>query len=245
MKTIVAALLIISLVWLGISTGCVSKETIREEFVICLIQTNAGTINKVDSDLQIIDQNLYTTEEKLLKLEQVDVPAVQWIDNQKVKLLEEHKYGSWHSRVTPESLAKFKNDQYQITALEVSVHEIGTPNQKFDTVIEVTDLSTKIQSDWEAVETDLKWRKSSLEESRQAKLDEGHLAASTLLGVIEHLGDWRIREINSTTYSISGPGLGMTDELTAGNWTYYRNSKEIQPVDAQSWALQKILSAGL
>lgn len=222
-----------------------SRGTITEEFVGCLIQTNAGTIDSVGSELQIIDLNLYTTEDKLVKLEQVTGPAVRWIENQKVKLLDEHKYGSWHSRVTPESLAEFKNDRYEVTALELSVYGIGTSNQKFDAVIRVTDLETKIQSDWETVYSELEWRKSTLEESRQAKLEEGHLASSTLNSVIDHLGDWEIREINNTTYSVTGPGLGMAGELTAGKWTYYRASKEIIPADAQSSALQKILSAGL
>lgn len=233
-----------SLTLLVISTGCVSKKTIEEEFVGCLIQTNADAMNRVDSELQIIDQNLYVTEERLLQLEQVVVPAQQWVESQKVKLLEEHKYGSWHSQVTPESLAIFKNEQYEITALELSVHGIGTPDQKFDTVIRVTDLSTKIQNDWDTIENELKLRKSTLEEGRQAKLESGHLSTSTLKTVIEHLGDWEISEINGTTYRVSGPGLGMAGELSAGNWIYYRTSKVIMPSDAQSSALQEILSGG-
>lgn len=242
MKTPILKLLLVPLILLGILTGCVPKKAITEEFVGCLVQTNAGTINRVDSELQIIDQNLYTTEERLLQLEQVVAPALQWVESQKVKLLDEHKYGSWHSQVTPESLAKFKNEQYEITALELSVHAIGTPNQEFDTVIKVIDLSTKMQSDWDAVESELKWQKSTLEKSRQAKLEEGRLSTSTLKSVIEHLGDWEVSEINGTTYSISGPGLGMAGDLTAGKWTYYRTSKEIMPSDFQSSALQEVLS---
>jgi hypothetical protein len=244
MKRPILIIFLISLMLISISTGCVSKKAIREEFVDCLMQTNARAIDEVDSELEVIDQNLYTTEEKLLKLKQVVVPALEWIENQKVDLLEEFKYGSWHSRVTRESLAEFKNDQYEITALELSVHRIGTPDQEFHTVIMVTDLATKIQSDWETVESELKWRKSTLEKQRQVKLEDGHLSSSTLLSVIEHLGDWEIQEINSTTYSISGPGLGMAGELTVGKWTYYRASKTIIPADTQSAALQKILSGG-
>jgi hypothetical protein len=244
MKRPILIILLISLMLLSVSTGCVSKKVITEEFVDCLIQTNAGTIDKVDSELKVIDQNLYTTEEKLLKLEQVVVPALEWIENQKVELLSEYKYGSWHSHVTPESLDKFKNDQYEVTALELTVHGIGTPNQEFHSAIKVTDLATKIQSDWETIDSELKWRKSTLEKQRQVKLEAGHLSASTLLSVIEHLGDWEIQAINRTTYCISGPGLGMAGELTAGKWTYYRTSKEIIPSDTQSEALQKILSGG-
>lgn len=245
MKKPILQMLLISLMLLGISTGCVSKKTITEEFVDCLTRTNAGTVEKIDSELQIIDQNLYTTEEKLMKLDQVIVPALEWIENQKVELLDEHKYGSWHTRVTPESLEKFKNDRYEVTALELSVRGIGTPNQEFYTVVKVTDLATKIQSDWETVQSELKWRQSTLEQRRQIILEAGHLSASTLLSVIENSGGWEIRKINDTTYSISGTGLGVAGELTTGEWTYYRASKQSIPTDNQSSALQNILSGGL
>ncbi len=244
MKRPILIILLILLMLLSISTGCVSKKTITEEFVDCLIQTNVGAMDKVDSDLEIIDQNLYTTEEKLLKLEQVVSPALEWIENQKVELLGEFKYGSWYRRVTPEGLAKFKNDQYEVTALELAVHGIGTPDQEFQAKLRVTDLATKITSDWETFDSELKLRKSTLEKSRQARLEDGYLSSSTLLSVIEHLGDWDIREINSNTYSISGPGLGMAGELTTGKWTYYRTSGKIVPTDTQSAALQQVLSGG-
>lgn len=244
MKAHILRPLLVSLVLLGISAGCVSKRAITEEFVGCLVQTNDVAINKVDSELQTIDQNLYNTEEKILKLEQVVAPAQLWIDDQEVKLVEDYKSGSWHSRVTPESLAKFENDQYEITALELLGYEIGTPDQKFDTIIKVTDLSTKMQGDWQTVESELQWRRSTLEKSRQDKLEDGRLSASTLRSVIDHMGDWEISEIDGIAYSISGPGLGIDGELSTGKWTYYRTSKEIRPADTQSLALKKMLSGG-
>ncbi len=245
MKRLILQIFLISLILIGLSTSCVSKKAIKDEFVNNLLQMNTGTIHKVDSELRIMDQNLYATEEKLLKLEQVVGPALEWIEKQKVELLDEHKYGSWQSRVKSESLAQFKNDQYQVTALELLVHGIGTPDQEFDTVIRVMDLSTKIPSDWETIENELKWRKSVLEQQRQIKLEAGHISSSTLLSVIEHSGDWTVQKINSTTYSISGPGLGIAGVLTTGNWTYNRTSQEIIPSDNQSSALQDILSGGL
>lgn len=244
MKRSVLVVLLIVLMLLSMSTGCVSKRTITEEFVDCLIQTNAEAMDRVDSELEIIDQNLYTTEEKLLKLEQVILPAQEWIENQKVELLNEFDYGSWHRRVTQEGLTEFKNDQYEVTALELSVYGIGTADQTFRGALRITDLATKTTSDCETIESELKWRKSTLEQLRQAKLQDGHLSSSTLLSVIEHVGDWEIQKINSTTYRISGPGLGMTGELTTGKWIYYRTSKEITPTDNQSASLQKIISGG-
>lgn len=244
MKKPILNVLLVSLVLLGISTGCASRKTITGEFVDCLIKVNADIEKQVDSDLKIIDQNLYDTEEKLSSLEQVLVPAQEWIENQKVQLLEEHEYGSWHSRVTPESLEQFRNNDYEILALEVLVYGIGTPDQKFDTVIRITDLETKISSDWETVESELKERKVTLENERRAKLEAGQLSATTLISVIGHAGDWEIQRIDANIYSISGPGLGAAGDSITGKWTYNRDSKEIIPADAQSSALQRILSPG-
>lgn len=244
MKRPILVVLLIVLMLLSMSTGCVSKGTITEEFVDCLIQTNAEAMTRVDSELENIDQNLYTTEEKLLKLEQVVLPSLEWIESQKVELLNEFDYGSWHRRVTQESLAEFRNDQYEVTALEISVYGIGTPDQAFRDTLRVTDLATKTTSDWETIESELKWRKSTLEQLRQIKLQDGQLSSSTLLSVLEHVGDWEIQKINSTTYRISGPGLGMAGELTPGKWIYYRTSKESIPTDPQSASLQQIISGG-
>ncbi len=214
-------LLLLSLMLLFISTGCTFRNAITDEFADRLTQMNADSIESVAKNVEIIDQNLYTTEEKLLKLEQVVAPALEWVENQKVKMLEQFDEGSWRSRVTDEGLAEFKNDQYQISALELSVTRIGTPNQKFYTEIKVVDLETKEQYDWEVAENQLKSVKDALEKERQAKLEDAQLSTATLLSVLEHSGEWKVQEINSTTYGISGPGLGEAGELTSGNWTYF------------------------
>lgn len=240
----VPKILLLSLVLLGLSIGCMPKRAIAEEFIDCLMQLNATALDKVGSELQRIDQNLYAVEEKLLKLEQVIAPALEWQEKEMVELLKEFDSGSHSTRVTREGLGEFTNDQYKLTALEVSVYGIGTPDQRSSTVLRVMDLTTKVRSGWEAVESELTARKSTLEERRQAKLEDGQLSASTLVNVIDHAGTWEIRAIDSGTYSISGAGLGMDKELTAGAWTYYRASKETIPADAQSVSLRRTLSAG-
>jgi len=244
MNSPVLKVLLVSLVLLCPSLGCIPRQPIAEEFVDCLIQLNATALDKVGSELQRIDQNLYAVEEKLLKLEQVIAPALEWQEKEMVELLEEFDSGSYSTRLTQEGLANFTNDQFRLTALEVSVYAIGTPEQRFATVVRVMDSPTRAQSDWEAIESELIAKKSVLEQRRQAKLEAGQLSASTLLRVIDHVEDWEIRRINKNAYSISGSGLGMDKELTAGAWIYYRASREIIPADAESAALRKTLSGG-
>lgn len=206
-----------------------------------MVEMNGLAIDKVSLELQIIDKRIYSAEEKLMKLEQVVVPSLRWVESQKVKLLDEFKSGSWSSWVTQGGLDEFKNDRYQVAALELSVYEIGKPNQDFSTIIRVMDLETRAQGDWQELQNELEMEKSALERWRQQEIEQAKLSASIMQSVMEHLADWKMRKVDSSTYIISGSGLGMAGELTEGEWVYLRDAKEIVPANAQSLALREIL----
>lgn len=234
-------LLIIPAVVLSLSVGCTPKEEISVEVVDCLMRMNIAALDEIDSELEKINQQLYEVELKLLKLEQVVTPALVWTEYQAGKEMQQGTTSSWSIRVPSEELAEFKNDQYQVTTLQLTALEVGTPDQQFSSVIKVTDLTTKTTCDWEAVASELELRKSTLERRMQAKLEKRQLSTSTFLEVISYWEDWEIEEISSNTYSVNGPGLGWAEELTTGKWTYYRDSGEIIPADSQCVALHKIL----
>ena len=242
-RRVSSILLTISIMAVTLSVGCTADEEIRENVVDSLIQVNLVAIDEMDSELEEIDQELYIIEQKLMKLDQVIAPALEWIEIQKPKMMEEHTTGSWRTQVSQEGLTMLKNDQYQVTVLKFEAREIGTRDEKLSTVIKITDLtaSMKTQLDWETVYDELEQQKSTLEQQTQAKLENRQLCTSTLLRVIQYWEDWDIQEINGTTYSISGPGLGIDGELTTGRWTYHTNSQELTPADTQGSALKKIL----
>lgn len=243
MRRLIASALLFLTVPLGSLAGClVPKSVFISEFVDCLVQMNAEALAKAQSDLDTIDRNLHLTEEKLLKLEQVVTPSLQWIEEQKVKLLKEYDYGSWYRRVKPEGLAKLKNDQYEVTALEVTVYHIGTPQQELRPVLRVFDREMQASREWEAVKNELTSRKAALEQERTAVLDRARLSVSTLSDAVQHSQSWKVRRLSTDIYSISGYGLGMAGEVTEGTWTYYQSSKQAFPADASSEALRKIIS---
>ena len=218
------------------------KQEISLEVVGCLMRMNIAALDEIDSELEKTNQQLYEVELKLLKLEQVVTPALVWAEHQAGKEMQEWSAGSWSIRVLPEDLAEFKNDQYRVTTLKLTVQRAGAQEQQFYSLIKVTDLTTETTSDWEAVASDLESRKSTLERVMQAKLEKRQLSTATFLEVISYWEEWQIKEISSNTYSISGPGLGWAEEqLATGKWTYYGDSEEITPDDSQGVALNKIL----
>ncbi|HEX75187.1 MAG TPA: hypothetical protein G4O12_01240 [Dehalococcoidia bacterium] len=242
----VVYIFLLPLILLSMAIGCVSSESIKQEVVDCFVQMIDETVDWVEADLDSIEKHLSATKESVLKLEQVVTPALTWAEEQKADIQEVKLSGSsWSVQVDREWLSDtLNNDQYQVTSVKLSVFNIGTPEQKDSLVIEVADLTAEVKRlrDWELIDSELKTRLSRLSEQRQALIDSGETSTATLRSVIEHVQEWEIRRINDMTYSVSGAGLGMSEELTSGKWTYYRDSKEIVPADAQSVALWNILS---
>jgi len=206
---------------------------------------NTKALEELGASLELVDRNLYATEVKLLKLEQVVNPALEWIEYQKKELAKTYQYGSWYRRVTAEGLAGLKNDQYEVTALEVSTYHLGTPQQELRPVLQIFDVEAGAPCEWETTRNELMRRKAALEQDRGTIIAAARRSTSTLSDVIRYSGGWKITRLSHDTYSISGYGLGIANELTEGTWTYYETSKQAFPADAQSQALQKIISSGL
>ena len=244
------------------------KGDIAAEVVERLMQINTEALDKLHLELDEIDQQLYATEEKLVKLEEVVTPALEWgeyaVEYEKAlaeegysgrvwgdfqRTVAEQEYpgfsgSSWRTEVPPEAFVHLRNNLYWVTTIELLVEGYGDPNLKFSTVIKVTDLTlgTPTERDWEAIHRELEAQKSTLEQQWQSGLEKGNLSTQTFLGVIDYWEDWEIKHVDETTYGITGPGLGWAEELTTGEWTYHRDSGEIIPADSQSTALEEILS---
>jgi len=243
MKRTITVTWLASILLLSSFTGClVPKDVFIQGFVDCLVQMNAEALNEMESRLEVIDRNLYTTEEKLLKLEQIVTPALEWIEHQKVELLSTYKYGSWYRRVMPEGLARLKNEQYEVIALEVSLYNIGTPQEELRPVLHIFDVEAQAPCEWEMTKSELMCRKAALEQEREAILDAARLSTSTLSNAIQYSGGWKVSRVSNDIYSISGYGLGMAGELTKGTWTYYQTSRQALPTDQQSEMLRKIIA---
>ena len=225
---------------LSITTGCQSGNLIKEEIAYSFIEMNSDAIDQINLDIQEINQELYTTEEKILKLDQVVTMALEWEAYQKNRAKDEDYAFSWVNAVNPEGLDKLKNDKYQVTMLRGK----GTSSGEFTATIRVTDLTLviKIERNWQDIDNELKTHKALLEQQKQDKLANAELALSTLKSMVQSSETWEIDTVDATTCNVKGNGLGWEGKLTTGIWTYYRNTGELRPSYINSEALRKVLS---
>ena len=241
MKRQILRVLLVSLVTLTLAVGCGGGNDIKGEAAECLAGITEEGVDGITREIDGIEAELDIVVEKLQKFNQVMAPALEWIEGERAKAASEYGPGSWQTEVTHEGLDKLGNDRYGVTQLELLAYDVGTPEQKFVTVIKVTDLTTKKEYDSEELGGELEEQKSSLLRRWEVRAEDGQRAVSVLESVLEHTGDWETDKIDSTSYRVSGPGLGMAEELTGGEWVYHRDSREIVPSNSRSVALKRAL----
>ena len=214
------------------------KERVRTEFVQSLTVMSQEAVDRIDAQRADLDQEIADTELKLQQLMEVVDQARAWVDLRKQEA--ETAGHSWTARATAEEMSSMKNDQYQVTTLEGKATSSGT----FDAVIKVTDLTTSVQAGrfWEDIEEELTFLQSSLSGQKQSSLQIVERANATLQNIIQVAGNWEIDQFNGNTYTISGPRLGWSDDLTTGTWTYNRDTGDATPSDTGSLSLEKILN---
>ena len=128
MRKTALVVLFVLVTMVGMSAGCGTNEEIKADVVGCLMRMDRVGMGAIGSELEEIDEQLSATEEKLLKLEVVVSHALEWIEYRKGG---EYEVGTWITRVPTEALAPFKNDQYQVTVLDLTVIGGGTSNPQF------------------------------------------------------------------------------------------------------------------
>jgi hypothetical protein len=230
------------LVALQIQCAPAGWNDIRVGAVEALIQVYSSGIKVASDDLDRIDNNLLDVQSKIVKLDEVLIPAQNWTESKKNL---EHKVIGWvKQQVTSEGLDTLKNDQYKITKLELlAVQNSTNTGWVFTSTIKVNDLETGETYNSNDLKDNLATLKSSLEQQRKAKLDSMNLAKSTITSVAESVRGWVVQRVGNM-YTFSGPGLGWADsKLTTGQWSYQAATKEIAPADSASQALKTVLIA--
>jgi hypothetical protein len=230
------------LVALQIQCAPAGWSDIRVAAVDALIQLYSNSIKVASDDLNRIENNLFDVQTKIVKLDEILIPAQNWTESKKNL---EHKVIGWvKQQVTSEGLDTLKNDQYKITKLELlAVQNSTNTGWVFTSTIKVNDLETGETYNSNDLKDNLATLKSSLEQQRKAKLDSMNLAKSTITSVAESVRGWVVQRVGNM-YTFSGPGLGWADsKLTTGQWSYQAATKEIAPADSASQALKTVLIA--
>ncbi len=152
---------------------------------------------------------------KLQQLQEVVGKAQAWVDLRKKEA--QTAGHSWTARATAEELDEMMNEQYQVTILEGK----ATSSGQFDAVIKVTDLSDPIPTGlaWEIIENELTFLQSSLTGQKQEAQNMKDRSNAALQNIIQVAPNWEINQASGNSYTISGPRLGWSDDLTSGTWT--------------------------
>jgi hypothetical protein len=216
--------------------GCTSRA-VASEAAQSLIQMNKAAIGNIDSEITTLDQQLYDTQEQLLKLEQVLDPALKWVDYQKSL----SRPGKWDIKVTQGGLDQLKNDRYQVTALEVIITRDSTKVTDSSYTLKVQEFPTMQINDAITLQTHLTDSQNLLEQNRQAMVAARGLSVSTVNNILKYVNDWKIKKVSGATYAVSGPALGWSGQLTTGAWEYNRDTGTLVPSDNQSDALNNII----
>jgi len=235
-KWLSIAIFILLMAVLMPSTGCTSSAVARE-VAQSLIQMNKAAVENIDSQIAQNDQQLYNTQEQLLKLEQVLNAALEWVDYQKPLV----KSGKWNIQVTPSGLTAFKNDKYQVTDLQILSTKDIVPEPEFSYTIKIRDLTTLQVSEGDILKSNLTNSVNLLETNRSVMVDARDLSVSTMNNVLKYVNDWKAKKVSGTTYSVSGPGLGWSGQLTGGTWEYDRDKGTLVPKDKPAEDLNNII----
>jgi hypothetical protein len=218
------------------SAGCTSRA-VASEAAQSLIQMNKAAVENIDSEIATLDRQLYDAQELTLKLEQVLDPALKWVDYQKSV----SRPGKWDIKVTQGGLDQLKNDRYQVTALEVIITRDSTKVTDSSYTLKVQEFPTMQIDDANYLQAHLTDSQNLLEQNRKAMADARDLSVSTMSNLLKYVNDWKIERVSGATYSISGPGLGWSEQLTSGTWEYNRDTGTLVPVDKQADALNSII----
>jgi hypothetical protein len=241
MKKWISVFIFILLIFpIMISTGCTSRA-VASEAAQSLIQMNQTAVENIDSQIATLDQQLYEAQEQVLKLEQVLDPAFEWIDYQKSI----PRAGKWDVKVLQSGLDQFQNDQYQITALEVVVTRDSTQVTDSSYTIKVREFPSMQITDGDYLRAHLNDVQNLLQQNRQVMVDARDLSGSTMSNLLKYVNDWKIKKVSEATYSVSGPGLGWSGQLTTGDWQYNRDTGTMVSDDSQAEALNNIILAKL
>ncbi len=218
-------------------------DAIVDESATCLIDMHVRAIVALDSKLDEIDGELNATEEKLVKLNHVVTPCLEWIEIHRADAMQEQKRTSWQYTLDQEELDRLKNDRYQVTKLELKVLNVGLPEQEINQIIEVVDLSVDGSKgrDWMEIKTELETQQDKLETAWDIQIEKSEEAIATMDELIEYWVTCEVKKINSATFTLSGKGMGWSDRFTDGKWTYYRDRNELVPANSYSETLMTVV----
>jgi len=150
----------------------------------------------------------------------------------------------WYFNMPEEDFNYFENNYYQLVNFKL-VWQKGGEGWRLFSEISIMDKATKDPGIPAFFEKKVSSSKSHFVSSKIAKEEAKEEASQILTDVLKYKDAWKIMEVQEKVYSISGYGLGYTEQLSVGEWYYYEDPKVIEPKSSASRELMRSITAGV
>jgi hypothetical protein len=230
-------------------TGCVgvNKDMVIEEAVNCFCEFCDEAAGEIDEDISALNEQLAWVGQKEDALADIThdldaiVTTVDWqVSNEKLET------GAWWEYImTPDQCDLYSNAHYSLE--EFDLHWAADMSEGIwvlNSSIVIKDRETGAKGTPELLHEMLTSRKTRLTDQTAAATDNKENIDRTLIDVVEQKDNWQVREVESQVYSISGYGLGYTEQLIDGEWYYYQAGGVIEPMSSASSRLMDLMTTG-
>ena len=218
-----------------------------EEVLAYLTELNSNGIQEVTLQVADLDEKIAEVEEKEAKLAEIKAKIDETIADWDEKMAENkdiRDYFYWQYTMPEEYFGYYENERYKLVTFEIQ-YQYSQDRQSWNTFQDITimDKASEVKDSVEGFERSLAVEKSPYVRGKTAKLEAVEKANTILNDMPQHSDSWEIREEGDEIYSISGYGLGYTDQLTTGKWLYYLGPETMEPKSPDSTRLKDILTA--
>lgn len=249
MRHLILAVLITAVIFLG---GCTKQAPTPEvtltpeEVLACLTELNSNAIQEIAPQIADLDNKIAEVEEQETMLTEIETlinEAIAYCDAEMAE--KEIRYGHyWTYSMPEENLEFYQNECYELVTFEIQYHycQGGPPWDSFPEIA-IKDKESGVEGIPETFAKYLDTEKSVYVRDMTAKLEATEKASEVLNDMLQYADSWEIKEEGNESYSVSGYGLGYTDQLTTGKWFYYMGPETMEPQSPNSIKLKDILTA--
>lgn len=238
-----------------LSTACAEQAPTTPEVILTLeevlayfTELNSSAIQEIELQIADLDKKITGVEEREAKLAEIKAKIdedIAYLDEEMAdKIIQSYYY---YEYVMPEEyLEYYENECYKLVKFERQYHhnqdlQDDVPWNIHQKII-IMDKASGVKDTLEVIEERLAVEKSTYVRQKTAKLEAVEEANTISNDMLQYADSWKIREEGNDTYSISGYGLGYTDQLTNGQWLYYLGPKTMEPTSPNSTRLKDILT---
>ena len=236
-------------------TACAEQAPTTPEVILTLeevsayfTELNSSAIQEIELQIADLDEKITGAEEREAKLAEIKAKideVIAYCDEEMAGVfIGDNTY--WEFIMPDDYLVDYQNDCYKLVKFERQYHynqdfQDDVPWNTFQEII-IMDKASGVEDTLEVFERSFAVEKSPYVRGKTTRLEAAEKAGTTLNDMLQYADSWEIRDEGNEIYSVSGYGLGYTDQLTTGKWLYYMGPKTMEPTSPDSNRLKDILT---